>query len=171
MDFEFPMARLRFPSFSHVSFSATVRPIPVFSKIAWPPYQIFGIRPARVDRIGSGDHIRSVQFQAVIDNISPSLVKQHLGYVGALQKVYNATGFPGANVFAHPGGPENWSRADIWCTRLQVALCVFSVSTGILCLRKFGGRTNAPVFTNPKRVSHDRLGWRTMFESKNGCYK
>ena len=49
-------------------------------------------------------------------------------------------------------GPETLSRADMRCTRLQMALRVFFVSIGTLGWRKFGGRENSSFFTHPKRV-------------------
>ena len=59
-------------------------------------------------------------------------------YVGAFQVT---RGLLQRKRFAHQTGPEKSSRADIWCARLQMAWCFCFVSTGILGLRRFGGRT------------------------------
>ena len=52
--------------------------------------------------------------------------------------------------FGHETRPEKSSRADIRCTRLQMALRVFLVSTEILGLQRFGGQARSSVFIVPK---------------------
>jgi len=90
------------------------------------------------------------------------LLRPHRGYVCALQEVDTGT----ANV-AHQKGPEKWYWAHILCTRLQMALHVFFVPSGILGLRKFGGR----FLLMRSELSQDKLKSWTTFESNTCCYK
>jgi len=71
------------------------------------------------------------------------LFRPHLGYVAALQEAYNT------NVFTKKD-PE--TRADILCTRLQIAFRVLLVSIGILGLRRFGDRPSLSFPTDRKRI-------------------
>ena len=70
---------------------------------------------------------------------------EHLRYVGALPEAYNA------NVLLAKGSNKS-SRADIRCTRPEMALRVVFVWTEILSLRRFCGRANSSVVVNPERV-------------------
>jgi len=74
------------------------------------------------------------------------LIKQHFGVL----ELYKW--FAPETRFGHETIPEKSYRADIRCTRLQLALRVFLVWTGTLGLRRFDGRTNSSVFTHPKIV-------------------
>ena len=54
------------------------------------------------------------------------------------------------NRFWHATNPEKSSRADIRCTRPQIALRVLVVSIGIQGLQRFGGRENSFVLAHQK---------------------
>jgi len=48
--------------------------------------------------------------------------------------------------------PGKGYRAHIRCIRLQMALRIFFISTGILGLQRFDGRANQSALKNPKRI-------------------
>ena len=73
------------------------------------------------------------------------LTRTNLGYVAALQKVYNTSVF-------HQKCPGQWCQADIRCTRLQMSCAFLFVSTGIVGLRRCGDRTNQLGFDDAQRV-------------------
>ena len=56
------------------------------------------------------------------------------------------------NRFWHETNPEKSSRADIWCSRPQIALRVFVVSIGTQGLRRFGNRVKFSVLAHQERI-------------------
>ena len=74
-------------------------------------------------------------------------------YTGAMIELYKKLT---RQMFGHQKGPGKLPRADIrWIFGVpgrKKALCVLVVSSGLLGLRRFGGRTNSSFFANPKRL-------------------
>ena len=72
--------------------------------------------------------------------------------------------------FCHETGPEKWSRADIRCTRLRMALRVFFVSTGIPGLRKIATIRIDRLLLVQSEVSQVKFGWWTTYQSNSWYY-
>ena len=89
-------------------------------------------------------HIHAIQAIPDMFILLKELMKQHFGVL----KLY--WWLPTKTRFGHETGPDKSCRADIWCTRLQIALRAFFVSIGTLGFRRFGGRGNSVAFTYQK---------------------